>query len=46
MAEFHFNKYKTVDGNTFSSVLEIFTKRWYKTELTKTIDGYEYAKHI
>lgn len=36
MSEFHFNKYKTVDGNTFSSVLEIFIKEWTVTNLTTT----------
>lgn len=29
-------KLRTVDGNTFSSVLEIFTKDWKVTELTTT----------
>lgn len=29
-------KLRTVDDNTFSSVLEIFTKDWKVTELTTT----------
>lgn len=37
MAEiFQFPKYTTRDGNTFSSVLDIFTKDWEVTEQTTT----------
>lgn len=36
MAEFKFPKYKTVDGNKFCTVLEIFTKEWNVTEQTTT----------
>lgn len=32
MAEFHFSKYKTVDGNKFCTVLEIFTKEWINND--------------
>lgn len=36
MAEFHFTKFTTRDGNTFQDVLEIFTKDWEVTEQTTT----------